>query len=70
MTKIGIATPQDMKARTLAIARGEIAVSKDDPKLWVPNAETKAAIEAAERGETVATGSVATLLHELNGHGS
>ena len=63
MKKIGIATPQDMKARTLAIARGEIAVSKDDPKFWVPNADTKAAIETAGRGEAIATGSVAALLH-------
>lgn len=38
--KVGIATFEQMKARTLAIARGEIRVSPSDPKVWVPSADS------------------------------
>jgi hypothetical protein len=32
--KVGIATIEDMKKRTMAIARGDIKPSRDDPKIW------------------------------------
>lgn len=38
--KIGILPYEDMKARTLAIARGELKPAKDEPKVWLPSTET------------------------------
>jgi len=32
--KIGIASLEEMKKRTIAIARGEMKPAKDDPKAW------------------------------------
>ena len=37
--KVGIATYGDMKARTLAIARGELRPTADDPKVWFTSPE-------------------------------
>lgn len=42
--KIGIASLEAYKARTLAIARGEMAVKKDDPKIWFPSTESFARV--------------------------
>lgn len=42
--KIGIASYEQMKARTMAIARGELIPSPDDPKIWLPSAESFAGI--------------------------
>lgn len=41
---IGIATYEDMKARTLAIARGEVKVARDEPKLWFTSMESLAGV--------------------------
>jgi len=38
--KVGIASYADMKARTMAIARGELKPSPGDPKIWFPSTET------------------------------
>ena len=38
--KIGIATYEEMKARTLAIARGELATKAEDPKVWFTSPES------------------------------
>jgi predicted transcriptional regulator len=38
--RIGIASVSEMRARTLAIARGELKPKSDDPKVWMPSAET------------------------------
>lgn len=38
--KIGILPYEDMKVRTLAIARGELKPAKDEPKVWLPSTET------------------------------
>lgn len=38
--KVGVMSYEDMKARTMAIARGELKPGKGDPKLWVPSTET------------------------------
>ena len=40
MLKIGIASYEDMKARTLAIARGELKPKATDPKVWFPSTES------------------------------
>lgn len=42
--RIGIAKYEDMKARTLAIARGEIKPSSDEPKLWFTSIESLARV--------------------------
>src|SRR4051794_37855922 len=33
--RIGIASPDQMRERTMAIARGDVAPKSDDPKVWV-----------------------------------
>lgn len=38
--KAGIASYQDMKARTLAIARGELRPKPDGPKVWFTSTES------------------------------
>ena len=42
--RIGIANYDDMKARTLAIARGEVKPSADEPKLWFTSIESLARV--------------------------
>jgi predicted transcriptional regulator len=37
---IGIASYEDMKARTLAIARGELHVEPSDPQVWFTSPES------------------------------
>lgn len=37
--RIGVATVEEMKARTLAIARGDLKPGRDEPKVWVPSME-------------------------------
>lgn len=36
---VGVATPTEMRARTLAIARGALKPGPDDPTIWVPSFE-------------------------------
>src|SRR4051794_36851327 len=40
--KIGIASYDDFKARTMAIARGELKPGASEPKLWFPSTESLA----------------------------
>ncbi|HMS95616.1 MAG TPA: transcriptional regulator [Tabrizicola sp.] len=42
--RVGIASPAQMKARTLAIARGEIKVRQSDPKVWFNSIESFAKV--------------------------
>ncbi|MBI3249572.1 MAG: helix-turn-helix domain-containing protein [Deltaproteobacteria bacterium] len=42
--KVGIASAQEMKARTLAIARGEVKPRASDPKVWFTSPESFARI--------------------------
>jgi predicted transcriptional regulator len=42
--KIGIASRDEMKARTMAIARGECRPSPDDPKVWFTSVESLAQV--------------------------
>lgn len=41
---IGIAPYEDMKARTMAIARGELKPGPNDPKLWFTSIESLARV--------------------------
>jgi predicted transcriptional regulator len=38
--RIGVASLSDMKARTLAVARGELKLGPDEPKLWFTSIES------------------------------
>jgi predicted transcriptional regulator len=42
--RIGIASREQMKARTLAIARGELRPSVNDPKVWFTSLESLAQV--------------------------
>lgn len=42
--RVGIASYKEMKARTLAIARGEYMPGRDEPKIWFPSAESFAKV--------------------------
>ena len=43
--RIGIASPAEMKSRTLAVARGEVTLGLDDePKLWFTSIESLARV--------------------------
>ena len=45
--RIGVAPYEDMKARTMAIARGELKPGPDEPKLWFPSIESLARVLSA-----------------------
>ncbi len=45
--KVGIASFEEMKARTLAVARGERGVDADEPKVWFTSTESFARILSA-----------------------
>ena len=38
---VGIATFEEMKARTLAIARGELKPKAEEPKVWITTDKIK-----------------------------
>jgi predicted transcriptional regulator len=45
--KVGIASYEDMKARTLAVARGERRVTASEPKVWFTSTESFAKVLSA-----------------------
>jgi predicted transcriptional regulator len=45
--KVGIASYEDMKARTLEVARGERRVAPDEPKVWFTSTESFAKVLSA-----------------------
>ncbi|HEY5107648.1 MAG TPA: helix-turn-helix domain-containing protein [Caulobacteraceae bacterium] len=49
--KVGIATYEDMKARTLAVARGERRIAPNDPKVWFTSTESFAKVLSAGNRE-------------------
>jgi predicted transcriptional regulator len=53
--KVGIASYEDFKARTLAIARGEVKPSKDEPKVWFRSIESFAKILSDRNRELLST---------------
>ena len=42
--KVGIASYEDMKARTMAVARGKHRVAPDEPKVWFTSMESLAQV--------------------------
>ena len=49
--KVGIASYDEMKARTLRIARGDERVSRDEPKVWFTSTESFAKLLSAKNRE-------------------
>jgi len=45
--KVGIASYEDMKARTLAVARGERRIAPGEPKVWFTSTESFAKVLSA-----------------------
>jgi predicted transcriptional regulator len=45
--KVGIATYEEMKALTLAIARGQRRLAPDEPRVWFPSTESFAKLLSA-----------------------
>lgn len=45
--KVGIASYEEMKARTMGVARGEFRVSSDEPKVWFTSTESFAKVLSA-----------------------
>jgi IclR helix-turn-helix domain len=45
--KVGIASYEDMKARTMAVARGQRRVAADEPKVWFTSTESFAKVLSA-----------------------
>jgi predicted transcriptional regulator len=45
--KVGIASYEEMKARTMAVARGERRVSSNEPKVWFTSTESFAKVLSA-----------------------
>ena len=49
--KVGIASYEDMKARTMAVARGERRIAPDEPKIWFTSTESFAKVLSAGNRE-------------------
>ena len=45
--KVGIASYEDMKARTMAVARGEQRIAPGEPKVWFTSTESFAKVLSA-----------------------
>ena len=45
--KVGIASYEDMKARTMAVARGERRIARDEPRVWFTSTESFAKVLSA-----------------------
>jgi predicted transcriptional regulator len=45
--RVGIASYEDMKARTMVVARGERRIAPDEPKLWFTSTESFAKVLSA-----------------------
>ena len=53
--KVGIASLDDMKARTMAIARGELKPAAGDPKVWFTSTESFARVLSNRNRALLAT---------------
>jgi predicted transcriptional regulator len=52
--RIGIASAQQYKARTMAIARGELKAGTDEPKVWFTSIESVAKVLSEKNRELLA----------------
>jgi predicted transcriptional regulator len=53
--RVGIASLEQMKARTLAIARGQLKPGPQDPKVWFTSTESMARVLSAKNRELLET---------------
>jgi predicted transcriptional regulator len=53
--KIGISSYEDMKARTMAIARGKLKLKPGDPKVWFTSTESFAKVLSSKNRALLAT---------------
>jgi predicted transcriptional regulator len=53
--KVGIASYDDMKARTMAVARGERRIAAGEPKVWFTSTESFAKVLSAGNRELLRT---------------
>jgi len=53
--KVGIAPFADFKARTLAIAKGELKPKADEPKVWFPSTESFARVLSEKNRDLLKT---------------
>lgn len=53
--KVGIASYEELKARTMRIARGEQRASPDEPKVWFTSMESLAKVLSAGNRELLGT---------------
>ncbi len=53
--QIGIASYEDFKARTMAIARGDLKPTADEPKVWFPSTESSARVVSQKNRALLAT---------------
>lgn len=49
--RVGVASYEEMKARTMAVARGELRVRRNDPKVWFTSIESFAKVLSAGNRE-------------------
>ena len=49
--KVGIASYEEMKARTMAVARGKLRVTRNEPKVWFTSTESFAKVLSAGNRE-------------------
>lgn len=52
--RVGIATPEQYKQRTMAIAKGEYVPSEDEPKVWFSSLESFAKVLSDRNRELLA----------------
>jgi predicted transcriptional regulator len=53
--KVGIASFEDFRARTMAIARGDLHPKASDPKVWFQSTESFARVLSAKNRDLLAT---------------
>ena len=53
--RVGIASYEEMKARTMAVARGEMKPGRGDPKVWFTSAESFAKVLSDKNRDLLAT---------------
>src|SRR5579884_3311529 len=53
--KVGIASYEEMKGRTMAVARGERRIAPDEPKVWFTSTESFAKVLSAANRELLRT---------------
>ncbi len=67
--KVGIASYEDMKARTLAVARGRQRIAPDEPKVWFTSTESPGSLDELARITGRAKSNLSRTLKTMAGYG-